>query len=144
MKKEFPDLPISINVGIGSLEEAQAHFDFVDGVMIGRAAYQNPYLLAQADTKIFGATTNVPRRFDVMEGFFPYIERELAKGTPLHAMTRHILGLFQGVAGARAFRRILSEQAWRKGAGIEVLHAALEHVARAEERQEETAFLQSA
>jgi tRNA-dihydrouridine synthase A len=89
--------------------------------MIGRAAYQNPWLLADADRVIFGDPTPPPSPHEVLDAFVPYVERELDRGVPLNSITRHILGLFQGRPGARRWRRHLSEQAHRPGAGIEVL-----------------------
>jgi len=101
----------------------------VDGAMIGRAAYENPYLLAEADQRLFGSTEPPLTRHQVIQAFRPYLETQLQQGTPLHGLTRHILGLFQGVPGARAWRRQLSEPACRRGAGVEVLEAALQCVA---------------
>lgn len=124
LKRDMPDMTILINGGIATLDEAAAHMAHVDGVMLGRAAYQNPYLLAEADARFYGDTRPAPARHDVIENFIPYVERELARGTHLHAMTRHILGLFQGCPGARAFRRHISENALRPGAGIEVIRDA--------------------
>ena len=91
--------------------------------MIGRAAYENPWVLAQADRLIFGDAT-APAPAEVLEAFLPYVERDLSAGVPLGAMSRHILGLFQGQPGARAWRRHMSENAHRPGAGVEVLRAA--------------------
>ena len=93
--------------------------------MLGRAAYHDPYLLAEVDRRAFGETTPVPSRAEALERFMPYVEARLAEGVRLHAMTRHVLGLFQGQPGARAFRRHLSERAVRPGAGAEVLREAL-------------------
>ena len=92
--------------------------------MIGREAYKNPWILAQADRLIFGDPAPTPSRLEVLERFLPYVEQGLAAGVPLNAMTRHILGLFQGQPGARAWRRHLSENADRPGAGLGVLRAA--------------------
>ena len=125
LKRDFPDLPIVINGGVLGLEIAAAFLDRLDGVMIGREAYHNPYLLARADALIFSDPAPPPSRQEVIERFVPYVERELAAGVPLNAMTRHILGLFQGQPGARAFRRHLSENAHRPGAGVAVLADAL-------------------
>jgi tRNA-dihydrouridine synthase A len=95
-----------------------------DGVMIGREAYQNPWMLVEADALIFGESSMAQSPGAVLDALFPYIERNLAEGVPLNAMTRHLLGLFQGRPGAKAWRRALSEQAHRAGAGIEVLREA--------------------
>ena len=123
MKRENPRLTIVLNGGIGSLDEAQAHLAQVDGVMLGRAAYHSPALLADVDARIFGG---VPRDVDAAaRAYVSYIERKLGEGVPLNAMTKHMLGLFHGRPGARLFRRHLSENATRKGAGIAVLRDAL-------------------
>jgi tRNA-dihydrouridine synthase A len=96
--------------------------------MMGREAYKNPYLLARVDKLFYGDNHTIPTRRDIVEQLIPYIQSELAKGTRLHAITRHILGLFQGQPGARQWRRVLSEQAPRQGAGLDVLKLALESV----------------
>lgn len=128
IKQEFPELEIIINGGIRTLEETAAQLAHVDGVMMGRAAYETPYELAEVDRCFFGAKTPVKKRGEIVRDFFPYLERRLAEGVPLHAMTRHILGLFQGVPGARAWRRHLSENAVKPGAGISVVEEALSRV----------------
>ncbi|NOE16675.1 tRNA dihydrouridine(20/20a) synthase DusA [Ruegeria atlantica] len=130
MKVEFSDLHISINGGINTLDEAAAHLEAgLDGVMIGRAAYHQPGdVLSDADRRIFGTgTTRDP--FAIVQHMVPYVERHLANGGRLHQITRHILGLFAGRPGARAWRRALSEGAVRDGAGPEVMLRALDHVA---------------
>ncbi len=111
LKAERPELEIAINGGIVTLEDAEEHLHHVDGVMIGRAAYQDPYMLAPLDRMFFDASAPVKSRHGIVEDYLPYIEREVAAGAPLIAMTRHILGLFNGVKGARAWRRYLSENA---------------------------------
>ncbi|MEW6765359.1 MAG: tRNA dihydrouridine(20/20a) synthase DusA [Pseudomonadota bacterium] len=125
LKQDFPQLSISINGGIRSLNDAEAQLAHVDGVMIGRAAYENPFLLLEADRRIFGDARPDPTPEEAMGSFMAYVEKETAKGTQLHAMTRHILGAFHGQPGARAFRRHLSEHAPRKEATPEVLREAL-------------------
>ena len=125
LKAAMPDMEIIINGGILTLDEADAHLAHVDGVMLGRAAYQTPYVLAEADRRFFGAKTSVPTRHEVLERFLPYVEDQLARGAHLHAMSRHVLGLFQGMPGARAYRRHISENAPRKDAGIAVLRDAM-------------------
>jgi len=120
LKAQFPQLHISINGGIKSLEAALEQLEKVDGVMIGREAYQNPWMLAEADRLIFMDTHPVASRAEVVQGYAEYIERQLKKGVPLNAMTKHCLGLFNGLPGARAFRRYLSENATRPGAGVEI------------------------
>jgi len=130
LKEELPNLAIILNGGIGSLEQADTHLAHVDGVMLGRAAYQNPYLLAGADGHYFGDDRPLPDRHGIVQAMEDYVAAELAAGTPLAAMTRHMLGLFQRVPGARAWRRHLSEQAHRPGAGLAVLREALACVPR--------------
>jgi tRNA-dihydrouridine synthase A len=125
VKRDFPGLQVVVNGGIRSLEQARARLVEVDGVMIGREAYQNPYCLAAWQREILGTTEAGPRREEVVESLLPYVERELAQGTPLKAITRHLMGLFNGLAGARAWRRHLSEEAHRPGAGPEVIEDAL-------------------
>ncbi len=131
LKQAMPDMEIIINGGIATLAEAADHMAHVDGAMLGRAAYQNPYLLAEADRLFYGEAAAPRSRHEVLEAFLPYVQRELAHGTHLHAMTRHILGLFQGQPGARAFRRHISENAPRAGAGVEVIREAMRKVSPA-------------
>lgn len=132
MKQAFPALHISINGGIATLAEARALLDQgLDGVMIGRAAYQNPALLLGVDAALFGADTPAPTRHEVARAMRPYIARHLAGGGRLHQITRHMLGLFAGTPGARGWRRVLSEGAAQPGAGLEVLDAALAQVSGA-------------
>lgn len=128
LKNDFPDLDIIINGGITDLIQAGHHLQFVDGAMIGRAAYHNPYLLAPVDQGFFGATTSALTRHQVIEHFLSYVERQLIRGTRLSSMTRHILGLFQGQPGARSWRHQLSENAHRPGAGVEVITGALTRI----------------
>ena len=111
LKAERPELEIAINGGIVTLDETAVHLRHVDGVMIGRAAYQDPYMLAPLDRMFFDASAPEKSRHEIVEAYLPYIEREVAGGAPLIAMTRHVLGLFNGVKGARAWRRYLSENA---------------------------------
>lgn len=125
LKGDFPHLRFILNGGITSLDQAEAHLREFDGVMLGRAAYDNPYLLAAVDGRVFGDDGAPPSRAGIVEAFKPYVEAELARGQRLHSMTRHILGLFQGVRGGRVWRRYLSENACKPGAGLEVLEAAL-------------------
>ena len=124
LKAELPGLTISINGGVLTLDAAENHLARTDGVMIGRAAYQNPYVLAEVDRRFFGETAPAPTQHEIVERLLPYVERELRQGTRLAAITRHILGLFQGRPGARAWRRHLAENAHRPDAGIEVVAAA--------------------
>lgn len=129
LKRTHPNLTVVINGGIATLGEAEAHLAHVDGVMMGRAAYQSPWLLAGADRALFGEANPLATRHEAVEKYLPYVEQERAQGTPLNAMTKHILGLFNGLPGARAFRRHLSENAVKPGAGVEVIEAALAFVA---------------
>jgi tRNA-dihydrouridine synthase A len=123
LKRAKPELTILINGGIGSLDEAQAHLAHVDGVMLGRAAYQTPAILLGVDAQFFG---DAPRDLsEAVAAYVDYIAARLEDGVPLNAMTKHMLGLFHGRPGARLFRRHLSENATRKGAGISVLRDAL-------------------
>jgi len=124
LKQDFPQLEIILNGGIQTLEETLEHLKDFDGVMLGRAAYHDPYSLAEADRLLFGDTHPVPTRHEVLENFLPYVERELARGQRLQGISRHILGLFHGAPGGRLWRRHLSENAVRAGAGVEVLRAA--------------------
>jgi tRNA-dihydrouridine synthase A len=128
LKERFPELEIVINGGIATLEACDEHLRHVDGVMLGREAYHNPWLLKDVDTRFFGHAPQAHTRQDIMGRFLPYVERELAAGASLHHMTRHVLGLFQGQPGGKRFRRHLSENANRRGAGIAVLRAALDTV----------------
>jgi tRNA-dihydrouridine synthase A len=125
LKAAHPTLPVVLNGGIGSLAEAVLHLDRVDGVMMGRAAYQEPWRLIEADPVLFGAPAPFSAPKDAAHALIPYIERERARGTRLSAITRHILGLFRGVPGARAFRRHLATEAVKPGAGAQVLVEAL-------------------
>jgi len=125
LKRAMPDVPIIINGGIASLAEAKVHLAFVDGVMLGRAAYQEPWRLLPVDADIFGAAPRFASMKDVFEAMTPYIARELARGTRLHAITRHFVGAYHAVPGARAFRRHLAEYGVKAGAGIEVLRDAV-------------------
>jgi len=126
MKRAFPDLRISVNGGITSLDQAAAFLAAgLDGVMVGRAAYHEPYdILADADRRVFGGAPG-PGRLEVVERMRPYIARHLAAGGRLHQVTRHMLGLFHGCPGARSWRRILSDRANAADAGLEVIDAAL-------------------
>jgi tRNA-dihydrouridine synthase A len=128
LKASMPNVPVIINGGIGSLTEAKQHLAHVDGVMLGRAAYQEPWRLLAVDPELFGEAAPFAAMKDVFEAMLPYIERELARGTRLHSITRHFVGAFHGVPGARAFRRHLAEQGVKPGAGVEVLKAAVELV----------------
>jgi tRNA-dihydrouridine synthase A len=131
LKARLPALPIVVNGGIATLEEAKAHLAKVDGVMLGRAAYQNPALLLDVDAEIFGEPSPLADAFEAAEAMRPHLERLRTEGLAPHRLTRHMLGLFQGMPGARAYRRILATEATRSGAGPEVLDQAVAAVARA-------------
>jgi tRNA-dihydrouridine synthase A len=107
LKREFPHLAIVVNGGVQTMEDVEAHLAHVDGVMLGRVAYHHSYLLARADARLFGG--KAPTRAQVVRAMAGYAERERSMGTPLHSITRHMLGLYQGVRGARAWRRMLSD-----------------------------------
>lgn len=130
LKAERPDLTILINGGITTLDAADEHLAALDGVMLGRAGYQNPFILADVDRRFFGGPGGAVTREQVVERMLPYIERELTRGVPLRGMTRHMLGLFQAVPGAKIWRRHLSENAHLPGAGPEVVETALSLVRR--------------
>jgi tRNA-dihydrouridine synthase A len=125
LKAALPDVPVIINGGIGGLAEARQHLGHVDGVMLGRAAYQEPWRLLAADPELFGEAAPHATMKDVFAAMTPYIERELAHGTRLHSITRHFVGAFHGVPGARAFRRHLAENGVKPDAGADVLRAAI-------------------
>jgi len=128
LKKLYPDLEIVINGGVLSLQQASHHLKFVDGVMIGRAAYQSPYLLAAVDSLIFGSKCSELSRWEIIKNFLPYIELQLAGGARLHQITRHMLGLFQGQPGARYWRRHLSVEGSKPYADLETIKVALKKV----------------
>ena len=128
LKQAHPDLEIVLNGGISTLEQAQAELGAVDGVMMGRAAYQEPWRLLDVDPQLYGEAALFTSPKAAALALMPYIERELAKGVRLHAITRHVLGLFRAVPGARAFRRHLATEAVKPSASADVLADALELV----------------
>ncbi len=133
LKHDLPALEIVLNGGLQDLDQAAAQLAHVDGVMVGRLAYQNPYVLAEADRRFFDQAAPVPTRDEVLDRLLTHVEAELAEGTPLIAITRHVLGLFQGQSGARAWRRHLSENAHKPGATASVIGDALALVSQARE-----------
>lgn len=133
LKEDYPDLKLVLNGGVQDLSEALEHLKQVDGVMIGRAAYQDPYLLAEADRRVFGDASEVLSREEVVTALLPYAEKLASGGVPVKHLTRHILGLFNGERGARLWRRYLSENAHLPGAGPRVILEALEQVKAAQE-----------
>ena len=128
LKRDFPHLNISINGGIKTIEEIKYHLQFVDGVMVGREAYQNPSLLGEIDSQIFGENRPLVTAHEAVEKMLPYIEKELAKGVYLNHIVRHMLGAFQNCKGARQWRRHLSENACKAGANVSVVEEALKFV----------------
>jgi tRNA-dihydrouridine synthase A len=131
LKAERPDLTIIINGGVASLEDCEAHLERVDGVMMGRAAYHEAGLLGEVDRRLFGVETNAVSPFEAVARYRPYLQARLEEGVHLPAMARHMLGLFHGRPGARAWRRILTVEGVKAGAGIEVVDRALEAVSGA-------------
>ncbi|MDG0801641.1 tRNA dihydrouridine(20/20a) synthase DusA [Pectobacterium polaris] len=125
LKRDFPALTIAINGGVKTLEEAKTHLQHLDGVMMGREAYQNPGILAQVDRELFGIDSATLDLAGVVRAMYPYIERELSGGASLGHITRHMLGMFQGIPGARQWRRYLSENAHKPGADAAVVERAL-------------------
>lgn len=128
LKNDFPQLEVILNGGITTLAQAQAQLAHVDGVMIGREAYHNPWILAEADQRLFGLDRTPPSRREVVVSLMPYVEAQLRLGVPLKRITRHILGLYHAVPGARHWRRLLSEQAHLPGAGQNLILQAMEWV----------------
>ncbi len=134
LKQDFPHLKIVLNGGVSQLEEIENHLRLVDGVMMGREAYQNPWFLREIHERFYANqverdhSNEVQSRVDVVNAFIPYIEKQLEQGIFLRHMTRHILGLFHAQPGAKSWRRYLSEYGPRKGAGIEVVYEALKFV----------------
>lgn len=140
LKRERPGLTIVINGGVPSVDAAVAHLEHVDGVMLGRAAYHEAGLLGEVDRRVFGLDVADVDSFEAVERYRPYLARELAAGTHLAAMGRHMLGLFHGLPGARAWRRILTVEGVKPGAGLEVVDRALEAVRIALVSREERAL----
>lgn len=133
LRRELPNAVLVINGGIATVEQALAHVREVDGVMLGRAAYDNPYGLAALNQALFGGAEGLPRsRDECLERYLEYVDVELARGTELHHLSRHLLNLFQGQVGGRRWRRLLSENAHRAGAGREVLERAHDAMAAAQ------------
>jgi tRNA-dihydrouridine synthase A len=139
LKRAHPALAVAINGGFVSVEQASAQLDHVDGVMMGRAAYQEPWRLLAVDPALFGESAPFASAKTAAEALIPYIARELARGTRLHAITRHILGLFRGVPGARAFRRHLATEAVKPGADIATFRSALALVVDSDAQMAHTA-----
>ena len=128
LKQAFPQLEIIINGGITTLEQCQHHLQFVDGVMVGREAYHNPWLLAQVDSQLYAAPDSFNQRKAVIDAFIPYVEQQLSQGGTLAPMSKPILGLFQGIAGARYWRRYISENAFKSNADAKILLQAMQKI----------------
>ncbi|HSC81061.1 MAG TPA: tRNA dihydrouridine(20/20a) synthase DusA [Chitinolyticbacter sp.] len=128
LKRDFPQLEIIVNGGIASHAAAQTHLAHIDGVMVGRDAYHNPYVLAEVDTLYYGSTDAIPSREEAIRALRPFVEAELAAGTPLRYIARHILGLFQGQRGARNWRRMLSDAKLLKDADWRLIEQALAEI----------------
>jgi tRNA-dihydrouridine synthase A len=124
LKQRLSQVPVIVNGGIRTLEECERHLTAVDGVMMGRAAYEHPAMLLAVDPALFGEAAPLARPREAIERLAPYVERALARGVRLHSITRHLLGLFNGLPGARAFRRHLATEAVKPGAGMAVLREA--------------------
>ena len=128
LKQAFPQLEIIINGGITTLEQCQHHLQWVDGVMVGREAYHNPWLLAQVDSQLYATPDSFNQRRAVIDAFIPYIEQQLSQGGTLAPMSKPILGLFQGIAGARYWRRYISENAFKSNADAKILLQAMQKI----------------
>jgi tRNA-dihydrouridine synthase A len=128
IKKDFPELSIIINGGITDLDQSLNHLRYVDGVMLGRAAYQDPFLLATVDQKIFDSKKPTIDRANIIQRLVPYCEQELELGTPLHHITRHIMGLFRGCPGGKLWRRHLSTKAIERNATSKIIVEALQSI----------------
>ena len=128
LKRRLPDVPVALNGGLATWPAIEAALAHVDGVMIGRAAYGDPALLLEVDRRLFGTMAPSLTRFEAVEAYLPYVAARLSEGVPLHAMSRHMLGLFNTWPGARAWRRHLSTEGVKPGAGLEVIREALRHV----------------
>ena len=124
LRRAFPHVPMAINGGLATIEASLAQLAHMDGVMLGRAAYHDTDLLLRVDPEVFGEPAPLASSFEVVEAFLPYAEARLAEGVRLADMTRHMLGLFAGMPGARAFRRHLATEAVKRGAGLAVLREA--------------------
>lgn len=127
LKESFPDLEIVINGGIDDIEAVKSHLGKVDGVMMGRSAYHNPWLLTEVESQIFQQEPRFSNPLEALDAMLPYIEEQLGRGVRLNAISKHLLGLFQGRPGTKLFKRYISEHAFKKGAGAEVLIQASEH-----------------
>ncbi len=137
LKKDFPELEIIINGGIKTLDECVQHLQVVDGVMMGREAYSNPYIMSQIDALLYDDAHPVASREQVLQSYVAYCQKRIAAGSRLNHLTRHVVGLFHGQSNSRLWRQHISDHAHKAGAGIEVLHEALEKLQKANEYQQE-------
>ena len=126
LKQQHPDLTITINGGVTTLDQMSEHLTKVDGVMVGREAYQNPYILAEVDKRFYGCEQPIKSRFDIIEQMMPYIEQQVAGDATVWHIVRHMLGLFQSQPGARSFRRFLSENASKNPKNPQILLDAVQ------------------
>lgn len=133
IKEDFPDLEIILNGEIKSVDQAAGHLEKLDGVMIGRAAYETPYIMAEADQKIFGADTPVVSRMEALERFMPYVEKQVANDIYVRHMAKHLFGLFQGLRGAKAWRRYLSQHMFLDNAQANIILEAAEQIEQSNE-----------
>jgi tRNA-dihydrouridine synthase A len=132
LKEEFPQLNISLNGGVKTLDDAQLHLNYLDGVMIGREVYSNPYILAEVDKRFYKDEHAIPSRHELVMAMLPYVERQMAQGARVWHIARHMLGIFQGQPGGRIWRRYLSQNGTATNAGTELLVNALEAVSEAQ------------
>jgi tRNA-dihydrouridine synthase A len=130
MKQDYPQLEIIINGGIKTLEQTEQNLEKVDGVMIGREAYHNPFMMSQVDQRLYGEAQNKDTEFEILNQYIEYMQKQMNKGVYLKHMSRHLLGLFTGQAGAKAWRRHISENAHKEGASIEVIQEAVRYIAK--------------
>ena len=124
LKQAFPGTEIIINGGIKTLDECKQHLNHVDGVMLGREPYANPYMLAQVDTRLFNDDHSIPTRFEILQRFYPYLEQQMSLGMPISKVVRHIIGLFHAQPNGKQWRRYLSDHAFKRDAGIAVIQQA--------------------
>ena len=130
MKRDFPQLEIIINGGIKTLEQSEQHLEQVDGVMVGREAYHNPFMMNQVDERLYGEAQDKKTAYDVLDQYMEYMQAQIEQGVYLKHMSRHLLGLFIGQPGAKAWRRHISENAHKEGAGIEVIQQAVSNIVK--------------
>lgn len=134
LKQQFPHLHISLNGGVKTLDDVQTHLDHLDGVMIGREVYSNPYILAEVDGRFYQDHKHIKSRAEVVTAMLPYVEQQISQGARVWNIARHMLGLFQGQAGGRIWRRYLSQNGTKKDAGVELLTDALDVLLEAQSK----------